>query len=406
MSSVKLQEINIASIFYMILLAGFIVISGFPYFFSVESRVFTVPFRAIVLAFSIFIILRAIFYHKGKVNLNSTIIFYVVFWIVYLINVYLSFRNYQFTEDFKLREYEVYVRIIGVCLIPSLALFFLEKKQINYSLIFNVVYFLIFIILLLNVFVGIKYNDQGRTSGFLSTYSINFGHIGVTLALMSLYKLIFKTERFDYYSFLMFFGFVLGTYIMYASATRGPLIAFVFTIIVALVARKKKNYLILFCVLILLGVIGIIYLGPQNTIEGKNWFLQRLSNMLVSGDSSGRDKLYKDALTIFIENPFFGGRFLFADGVYAHNIFLDILMSMGIFGMMLFVPFFTSCVKEILKLFPKEKIVENDYIWIHLLFCQYLTFAFFSCSMFDTPEFWYLTAMLLTINKNRQQKCI
>lgn len=401
MKRIKLQELNVTSAFYILLLAGFIVISGLPYLFSVGSRVVTIPFRAFVLGVALFFIGKKLVDRKN-LNLDFGTIIYIIFWITYLINVYLSFHNYQFTEDFKSKEYEIYLRIIGVCFLPSLAILFLDKKSINYPLIFNIVHFLIFIVLLLNVIVGIEYDYHGRSSGFLSTYSINFGHVGVVLAIMSFYQLVFKTVKFNYYTSYMLTGFFLGTYIMYASATRGPLVAYILVILVALFAGKKRYYLAVFSILFFLSIAGIMYFNSQATVAGENAFVNRVSNMMISGDSSGRGKLYSDAVSIFLDNPIFGGRFLFPNGVYAHNIFLDILMSMGIFGMVIFFLFFKKCVSEVLSLFQKKNVFEKEYIWLHLLYIQYLVFAFFSCSMFDTPEFWYLTAMMLVLSKNKE----
>jgi O-antigen ligase len=401
MGKIKLLKLDVQSAFYILLLAGYIVISGLPYLLSVSNRTITVSFRAFVLGISLLLIFKKLLECKkiSWFNINS---YYIVFWLLYLVNVYLSFSNYEFTEYFKSREYEIYVRIVGVCMLPSLAILILDKKSLNYNLIFNVVYFLVFFVLLLNVIDGIEYDHQGRSSGFLSMYSINFGHVGVLLAIMSFYQLIFKTEKFDYYVCFMIFGFFLGTYILYASATRGPLVAYILAIAIALLSSKKFKIFMVFVGLMLLGLVAIIYLKLGDSIQGENKFIERVSKMLLSGDSSGRGKIYKDSFIVFLENPIFGGRFVFPDGVYAHNIFLDILMSMGILGMIIFVLFFRKCIVEILSMFKKRYVFEKEYIWLHLLYVQYLVFAFFSCSMFDTPEFWYLTAMILVISKNKE----
>ena len=49
---------------------------------------------------------------------------------------------------------------------------------------------------------------------------------------------------------------------------------------------------------------------------------------------------------------------------------------------------------------------EPEIIWIPLILIQYITFAFFSCSMFDTPEIWYLIAMTMVIYKNENKLVI
>jgi len=399
MIKIEYRNINYASFFYVLLLAGFILISGLPYFFSVESRVITVPFRAFVLGVSILVIAYNFYFSKNN-KFNISDYFFVLFWVVYVINTYLSFKNYEFSSDIKLKELEIYLRIIGVCFIPSLAILSLNPKLINYKLIFNVVYVIIFIILLANIIIGINYNYHGRSSGFLSTYSINFGHIGVTLAIMSLYNIMFYDKIGKYYYFLMIIGFLIGTYILYASSTRGPLIALIVVISYILYIKKKYRYLISLYSAIVLLIIGLFFLNIQNENIGRNSFFSRITKMIVTGDSSGRGKIYIDSIGVFLDKPLFGGRFLFFDGTYAHNFILDILMSTGLFGMAIFLVFFKNSVGEIIMIKKSSSINSSTY-WVYLILIQYIVFAFFSCSLYDTPEFWYLIAMTMVLYKSK-----
>jgi len=262
MIKLESRNINYASSFYVLLLAGFILISGLPYFLSFESRVITVPFRAFVLGMSILIITYNLYSNKNN-KFNISDYFFVLFWIVYVINAYLSFKNYEFSSDIEHKEVEIYLRIIGICFIPSLAILSLNPKLINYKLIFNVVYVIIFMVLLANIINGINYNYQGRSSGFLSTYSIDFGHIGVTLAIMSLYNIMFYDKISKHLCFLMLIGFLIGTYILYASATRGPLIALIVVISYMLFKKKKKFYLISIYFIIIILIKGLFFLNKK-----------------------------------------------------------------------------------------------------------------------------------------------
>lgn len=402
MNKLEFKNINYTSIFYILLLAGYILISGLPYVFSVESRVITVPFRAFVLGVSMLLI-GYNFYFDRNFKFDKSDYFFILFWIVYIVNVYLSFKNYDFSEKVKLKETEFYLRIIGVCFLPSLAVLTLNPKKVNYKLVFNVVYVVIFIILLLNVLIGINYNHQGRSSGFLSTYSINFGHIGVTLVIMSFYNIMFNVTKAKYINFLMVFGFLIGTYILYASGTRGPLIAYIVAISYILYLKKEYRYLFALYAILAAAVIALVFLNSQNETIGENGFFARVTKMIVSGDSSGRGKIYLDSINVIIENPLFGGRFLLFDGTYSHNIFLEILMAMGAFGMIIYFMFFKDCIKDIVNL-KKIAIKKPDTIWIHLLLIQYITFAFFSCSLFDTPELWYLIVMVMVLYKSQKEE--
>ena len=63
MNKLIFKNTNFQSAFYTLLLVGYLLISGLPYLFSVESRVITIPFRAFVLGAS-FIIIGFNFYSK------------------------------------------------------------------------------------------------------------------------------------------------------------------------------------------------------------------------------------------------------------------------------------------------------------------------------------------------------
>jgi O-antigen ligase len=402
MDKLEFRNSNYASIFYIVLLAGYILISGLPYVFSVDSRTITIPFRALVLGMSM-ILIGYNFYLSRDLKFDKSDCFFILFWIVYFINVYFSFRNYDFSKEFRLKESEIYLRIIGVVFLPSLAILTLNPKKINYRLVFNSVYIIIFIILLLNIIKGIDYNYQGRSSGFLSMYSINFGHVGVTLAILSLYNLMFNAKKTKYINLLMGLGFLIGTYILYSSGTRGPLVAYIVTISYMLYVKKKYYSLSALYLIMAVGIMGLVFLNLKYENIGENGFFARVTNMVVSGDSSGRGKIYKDSIHVILENPFFGGRFVFFDGMYVHNVFLDILMATGLLGMIIFLMFFKNCIKEMIHL-KQTVLIKTNVIWIHLLFIQYITFAFFSCSLFDTPEFWYLTAMIMVLYKSQKNK--
>lgn len=391
----NLSKLN--TLLYILLIVGFTIISMFPGAFSINSRIITVPFRAIVLIISLVIIANAI-YTKNSNKFGKTEFFFIAFWLFYILKAIVSFKTYSFSEVMTLMEIETYLRIIGITFIPSLAVLTIKEKDIDYSFFFNFVYYTLYVILLLNVLVGIKYDYHGRSAGFMSMYSISFGHLGVSLALLSIYKLLYK-EKAKYTQPINIIGVILGLYILYASGTRSPLIAFILCLCFVFYLKNKLKYLGVFLLLLFTGVLALIYIKPQFLDDGhSSSFLNRVTNMIVSGDSSGRDVLYQQGIKIFAENPFFGGRILYFDGMYPHNIFLEVLMAMGVTGLILYSFFLKKCIIYLLKL---KKIKENNeqVFWISILWFQYFVLSLFSYNIHSSPEVWYLTAMILVLSK-------
>jgi hypothetical protein len=187
------NTIKINTLFYILLFVGFTIISIFPDAFSLNSRIITVPFRALMLSISLGIIVYTI-YTKNSNKFGKTEYFFIAFWLFYFTKAIVSFKIYTFSEEIASREIEIYLRIIGITFIPCLAVLTIKEKDIDYKLFLNFVYYTLFLILLFNVIVGIKYDSQGRSAGFMSMYCISFGHLGVSLALLSIYKLFYELK--------------------------------------------------------------------------------------------------------------------------------------------------------------------------------------------------------------------
>lgn len=369
----------------------------FPRALSFNSQVITIPFRAIVLSISLVIIVYNI-YTKNSNKFGKTEYFFIVFWLFYFVKAIVTFKIYDFSEEIALREIETYLRIMGITFIPTLAVLTIREKDINYTLFMNFVYYTLFIVLLLNVSIGIEYDHQGRSAGFMSMYCISFGHLGVSLAIISIYKLLFESKA-KYLHIIPSVGVILGLYILYASGTRSPLIAFILCLFFLFFLKSNLKYIISFLILLATSILALIYFKPQYEDVGQSSsFLNRVTNMIVSGDSSGRGELYQQGIKIFSENPIFGGRILYFDGMYPHNIFLEILMATGIVGLILYFFFFKDCVNFMFRL--KEYSITNPHtVWVPILWLQYFILSLFSYNLHSSSEVWYLTAMILVLNK-------
>jgi O-antigen ligase len=391
------NRLKINTLFYILLLVGFTIVSMFPEAFSLNSRIITVPFRAVILSLSIVIMLYNVF-TKHSNRFGKTEFFFIAFWVFYSIKAVISFKMYAFSEPMALLETEVYLRIIGITFIPALAVLTIQEKDVDYALFLNYVYYILFFILLLNAVVGIEYNNNGRSSGFMSMYSISFGHLGVSLALLSIYRLLHEVRARNV-QVLFFLGSLLGLYILYASGTRSPLIAFILCLCFMLYLKNKFKYLGLFLLSLCIGIISLFYFRPHyNAVDNSSSFFSRVTNMIVSGDSSGRGGLYQQGIKIFTENPIFGGRILYFDGMYPHTIFIEILMATGVVGLALYLGFFKNCVIYLLEL-KKIKEKRAPVFWVSILWLQYFVLSLLSYNLHSSPEIWYLTAMILVLGK-------
>jgi O-antigen ligase len=386
--------------FWILLLVGFFVVSIFPGTFQIDSQVITIPFRTIVLLLSSIIILRK-FYQQSYKNYQIIEIAFLLFWLLYFSKAIYTFQNFTFLPNMQSKEIETYLRIVGITFIPAFAVLNLKKSDIDFKLSYVIIYSIILIVLVLNILIGIQHDHQGRTSGIMGMYSISFGHWGVSLVVLSLYQLLYKFITNKYFQISAVLGFFTGLYIMYASGTRSPVVALVLGVLFLLWVKNKQKILFGFLALLFIGVVALVILKPQFSGENESSFFSRITKSITTGDSSGRGSLYQQGIQIFSEHPILGGRILYEDGMYPHNIFLEVLMATGMVGFVLYFLFFKKCIQYIYN----GKSVSEKYpeiIWVLVLWVQYFTLSLFSYNLHSSPEIWYLSALVLILNKESE----
>lgn len=386
--------------FWVLLLVGFFVVSIFPKIFQIESQVITIPFRACVLLLASSVILRK-FYYKSFRNYQITEIAFILFWILYFSKAIYTFQNFTFLYNIQSKEIETYLRITGITFIPAFAVLNFKKSDIDFRLSYSIVFTIILIVLVLNILYGIQHDHQGRSSGFMAMYSISFGHWGVTLVLLSLYQLLYRFISNRYIKISAVLGFFVGLYVMYASGTRSPFVALVLGVLFLLWVKNKQKALFVFLTLLFIGVVALVILNPQFSGENESSFFARITKSIITGDSSGRGNLYQQGIQIFREHPTFGGRILYKDGMYPHNVFLEVLMATGIVGFVLYFLFF----KKLIQYIYNVKSVSDkspEIIWILVFWVQYFTLSLFSYNLHSSPEIWYLSALVLILNKESE----
>jgi O-antigen ligase len=376
---------TLEEIFIQLLMSGYLFISMVSKLFNVSDNwFFAVPFRGLIVFFSLYFIVR---YFK---KIPKAILLFFPFFGYYIFRLVFDYYYFPF-EPGVIEVFPIVIlKFIGACCIPFIALWAIPKDQIDFEkMAFHsiIVFFLLFFI---NVLIGFEFTIHGRTSGLFRIYSISLGNYGVSLSLIASYFLIFKKNGINSFVFLLM-ALLLGLYILYVSGTRSPLLAFVACLFYMLFAKRKIVFAILFSAL-LFGSVFLIKEVNVNYSGNGPGFVNRISGSINAGDSSGRGVIYRKAYDLFMESPFFGGGVLLKDGTFAHNFILEILMGTGIFGLILFALPFISGAKEFLVL-TKSSGFHDKKIWIFVVFIQYTVLGLFAASLFDTSEWWYFMAL-------------
>ena len=158
-----------------------------------------------------------------------------------------------------------------------------------------------------------------------------------------------------------------------------------------------------FFMFFLVVFITLIYISRQ-FFHLESAFIERNYLWIFEGNTSGREPYFNRAIAIFKDNILVGGRVLYEDGMYPHNLFLELLMSGGILLLIIFGLIFYPLIKNINYFLN----VSNSKLYILPLFAlwlQYLILVQTSYNIHSNPEFWYFSSVIIGISiKNHNEK--
>lgn len=129
--------------------------------------------------------------------------------------------------------------------------------------------------------------------------------------------------------------------------------------------------------------------------------VERLLNFTkdrVSGKKEVRDFEQQAALNDFLSSPVLGRSIVNSfDNTYPHNIAIEVAMSLGIIGIIVFLPmlFLLLYKSFILPYYYPSMIIHSVFI----IMTYFLTF--FSGSIWASTNFWAVAAMILSLQKHQ-----
>lgn len=332
-----------------------------------DSQAITIPYRAFSLGLSLYLI----FFGGDRPKLNKTITLLIVFWIILILRLYydLNFRPLFRIEESDVKKVTLYM--FGIVL-PSSIAFYRSYTKVNFRLAFKMSILFLSII----VFMNFMFNDSlfinnlnDRVSGGIALNTISFGHCGASLALLGFYMLLYRKNKLFPILFIL-----IGCFILLRSASRGPLFAFVGTVIFIFGSKTKKVSLMIVC-FVILSLLSIIFqdlilawiskISPEMT--------DRLNVLIVGHDSTGRNSQYMQAIQIWSESPLIGKYFTLYTNTgirhsiyYSHNIIFDAAIQGGIVGVAIMIYFYVKIFKTSFQW------IANDYAyaWLGVILIQ------------------------------------
>ena len=379
--------------FILLLIVGYVIASSIAVPLNVEnSRLFAVPYRIAVFIFSFFVIYKNFKWEKVT---NISMISFILFWILYAVKSVISFNSDQYLPEFLQNTNEVYIRLLVIAIVPCVALMMIDYKKIDLALLVKYFYYIFIVMLSFNLIYGaVMPHIDLRLTSIFTVYYISYGHFGTTLALISMFLLMFNKNLISKY--LVVYGLFLGLATILIATARSPFLALMIVSLYFVVLKRNwKLYFIYF------GTIAFLIAGIYFYVQsGRTYFsfINRTYSWIFDGNNSLRTPLFERSLVIFKEDPLFGGRTLYEDGMYPHNLFLELLMATGIVGFVLYFIKFIPVVKT-WKWYLTTK-YNVYYLFFGALFLQYFALVITSYNLYSVPEFLYFSSIIIGISLN------
>lgn len=396
----------IGSLMWFILLASF-AYDGFTYL-PEESNFALIKSVYYVLIFIAFLFIITLQINSGKIPYLSigpiSYIIQIYIWL-YLVRLFYDFMVVGVEQEIVTNPFAAIFLYINAAIIPFYGLCFFRWEQINLRKL-NTAILLIFIVMgmvsMYYIFTGkaLEYlGPSGRFQGNASMDTIAFGHLGTSITLMAITLFHQKDIRL-WHKLLSSFAILAGLFISLAAGSRGAIVALIICFIAYLYMNGHKMKVLIglpILAVLLLALLPILNDFLLNTMD--NHALERIyasiydPNSMEQGVTSGRDVLYVQAIENIKNNPILGSP-LFIKGEYVHNSILESFLGLGLIGGLLFITIIGKVLVTAFRMAEQDK----RYLFVSLLFIQYLSYSLFSRTLSMLPLFWLSIYLVIYLN--------
>ncbi|WP_158210642.1 O-antigen ligase family protein [Myroides phaeus] len=380
-------------IYYLFTFLGFYAsILLFASFASLEtSRLLTIPIR-LVLAFTLIVLflknIRQL--HFSKMQLS-----FLVFSIFYIIRILIDYSNevYYYTSYPIVLGYFISFSFLPFIILSSIKI---TKNDLDY--IFNAfliggIAFSILCLVYYGKFIGqvSRLSSTTADEDTLSPLALSYCS-SLIIGVFSFYLLHNSVEWKK--KFIMISCILLSFVPFFLGASRGSLMTLIGVFIFYILVGKGAKFFLKSLVILVFFVVGIVFLDNYLGSGLLDRFLST-SEQIDSGASGAiRIVIWENAFNQFLDNPFFGDslRVVGWRG-YAHNLFIEVLQTTGLFG---FIPLFILIYYVFKVCFYIGK-NNKEYFWVVAIFIQSFVQQLFSGAIYTASWMWSSMGLVLVL---------
>ncbi len=367
---------------------------------------FPIDFTLLIFILTSFSMLYKSVTRRYKIDLINKYVLFFFFFVSMLIisNLYTKSPNSGFLKTMRFSIFNSFLFLGGI------SIGFTKKTRIRFL---KILHFMIFIYSLIYVYflkgmIGMNFKELANYHMRLSLVGnpIGVGRIFSILSLISIICLFY--EKNNYKKIFYILCTILGLIITISTNSRGPFFALIISILIYLFFFTKLNMKKIVYALILISLLFIIIFSllPESLISRYKLFGNKevhISKKQVSVFNTFiiRENYIKKSLAYLNENP---EKLIFGVGLggfsyiitnrdiraYPHNIFVEIILELGIIGLVLFILPFLFLLNDFIL--TKNKINESEYgqiiFWI-MLTVLFLLNAQVSGDINDNRLLWF-----------------
>jgi O-antigen ligase len=340
---------------------------------------------------------------KKDAFFNISFLFLLMFFFRLIFDLYIDDITHKIYEN----KFTYIFLFINSIILPLFFLRAIKFNKINYRLLYFILTAILFLVLSISFYrlvtQGILIQIGGRTSANENLDPIAYGHLGLTMFILSLANLLNSNKLC--LKVLNIFLMVFSLFSIGIANSRSPIVALFFIILFYFIAVRKKKILIIFSILLTVILIFINEINELLQSYG-SYFVDRIIQMLnynsIGDVSSDRSNLIKNGLDNIIDSPIIGSSFLpqseMHKGIPYHNFVIESFVSLGVLGggLYLLILFITLYKTYILLRFNKK------YYFFSFLFLQYFVYSFFSRSIVSLPLFWFSVFLINYMYSSRR----
>lgn len=326
-------KMNICALYVSIYVLGYPVFSLLSQLTNIENL--TVLYRVLCLVIGAGAFFLAIVKKETEYTLTQILL---IFWQI----IYLCFVLYYFSMGFENDSLTLDYYLNNILTFSLIPVFLINFKVDEYFVFCTKKYLMFFVFIF--VFLVFVMNFFG----FSEEYRLSFEKLNpISLSYYSAIciLIVFWCLESSIISSSLKIGLL---YIMILSGSRGPLLSLIIVSFIVFINQLKLKNQAMIIIFMLLSLIFL--LSNFDYIINNFPILSRFNIYTDEGEMSIsiRQQQYASAMDIFLSNPLFGGGLVEkVMNYYPHNIFLEILMTGGIF----FASIFISIAAYIIRLF-------------------------------------------------------